>query len=205
MCLLLIGGVQLCLGTDHFYTGLYTAPSKDGTFTVVATLRADASKSSSASVRVLPVSVEVEPSLAILEPGGKRAFRAHLRGSHVLVDVTWIMQEASTGGSIAENGTYTAPTTLGTYHLNPTSVFDPTQSDTANISVVASRFFSTTGRMARPRSSHTATELLSGKVLVAGGFTEFGEFSAISASELYDPDSASFSTTGSMTTERALN
>src|SRR5262249_2664865 len=122
-----------------------------------------------------------------------------------LVDVTWIMQEASTGGSIAENGTYTAPTTLGTYHLNPTSVFDPTQSDTANISIVASRFFSTTGRMARPRSSHTATELLSGKVLAAGGFTEFGEFSAISATELYDPDSASFSTTGSMTTERALN
>src|SRR5450631_2447381 len=51
--------------------------------------------------------------------------------------------------------------------------------------------FMPTGRMTFARTAHTATLLLDGRVLIAGG----GSASA----ELYDPSSQTFTATGSMT------
>lgn len=51
-----------------------------------------------------------------------------------------------------------------------------------------------TGRMGTPRSGHTAVRLLDGRVLAVGGADE-SETSA----ELYDPDTGTWSATGSMT------
>ncbi|MBK5291848.1 MAG: hypothetical protein JJE04_09265 [Acidobacteriia bacterium] len=56
--------------------------------------------------------------------------------------------------------------------------------------------FTTTGSMGMPRTDHTATLLLNGKVLICGGST-----SGRSA-ELYDPASGTFTTTGEMTMDR---
>jgi MYXO-CTERM domain-containing protein len=56
--------------------------------------------------------------------------------------------------------------------------------------------WSTTGAMAAARSSHTATLLPSGKVLVAGG-------SFLSSAEVYDPATATWSPTGGMATARS--
>jgi hypothetical protein len=54
--------------------------------------------------------------------------------------------------------------------------------------------FSATGNMTTPRTGHTATLLLNGKVLLAGGWTPGGAISA----EIYDPEIGLFTPTGNM-------
>ncbi|GEM_PF-2267567 len=60
--------------------------------------------------------------------------------------------------------------------------------------------WTSTGSMAAGRSSHTATLLPSGKVLVAGGYTS--SFGYLASAELYDAGAGTFSPTGSMATAR---
>ncbi len=55
--------------------------------------------------------------------------------------------------------------------------------------------FSLTGNMSTPRRGHTATRLLDGRVLIAGG--------DLASTELYDPTTCSFNPTGSMITARS--
>ena len=47
--------------------------------------------------------------------------------------------------------------------------------------------WSATGSLATGRSSHTATRLLTGKVLVVGGFTDTSTGNAIDSADLFDP------------------
>lgn len=54
--------------------------------------------------------------------------------------------------------------------------------------------FQATGSLHRPRSSHTATLLNDGRVLIAGGRSE----GLIAGAELYDPKTGTFSETGSL-------
>ncbi len=56
--------------------------------------------------------------------------------------------------------------------------------------------WATTGSMTTPRDGHTATLLLSGKVLVVGGVDATGN--ATKTAELYDPAAGTWSATGSM-------
>src|SRR6185503_1654484 len=56
--------------------------------------------------------------------------------------------------------------------------------------------FAPIGNMTTPRGGHSATLLLSGKVLITGG----GSASA----ELYDPSTRTFAATGNMITARRL-
>jgi hypothetical protein len=97
---------------------------------------------------------------------------------------------------------YTAPTNLGlfspTVRLSAVSAADPRKSGTASITILATTSngssFRPAGNMRTARSGHTATLLMNGKVLVAGG----GNATA----ELFDPANASFTPTGSMSTSR---
>lgn len=62
--------------------------------------------------------------------------------------------------------------------------------------------WSSAGSMSVARVAHTATLLASGKVLVSGGCTSNICSTNTAASELYDPTSNSWSTTGSLNTAR---
>jgi hypothetical protein len=62
--------------------------------------------------------------------------------------------------------------------------------------------FSKTGNMAVPRGGHSATVLMNGKVLVAGGGDQGGGGTGSASAELYDPSTGAFTPTGSMTVAR---
>ena len=59
--------------------------------------------------------------------------------------------------------------------------------------------FTSTNRMLTPRTSHTATLLRDGRVLIAGGFNEGG---LVKGSEIYDPSSNAFTEAGELNDER---
>jgi len=60
--------------------------------------------------------------------------------------------------------------------------------------------FSLTGSMDATRQQHTATLLSDGRVLIAGGYTGDGKgnWNLLASTEIYDPGSGQFSSTGSM-------
>ncbi len=60
--------------------------------------------------------------------------------------------------------------------------------------------WTSTASMATPRVYHTATLLLSGKVLVVGGHDNSGSY--LASAELYAPNGGTWTTTGSMTNAR---
>lgn len=65
--------------------------------------------------------------------------------------------------------------------------------------------FAATGSMTSPRQAHTATLLLDGKVLLAGGYTggDDSPFLAENTAELYDHETGTFAVSGVMASARA--
>src|SRR6201984_3132890 len=114
-------------------SGMYTAPSAAGTYTVTATSAADPTKSSSATVTVAvqtQVSISISPTTSSLSTGGQQLFVAMISGTGN-TSVTW----SASAGTIASNGTYTAPSAAGSYTVTAVSVADPTKSASAVVSV----------------------------------------------------------------------
>jgi hypothetical protein len=189
--------------------GMYTAPGTPGTFHVVATSQADSTKSVQATVTItnLSLSVILRPAAVGMKPDATQIFTATVTGSSNTA-VAWTIQEGSGGGTITDSGVYTAPATLGTYHVLATSAADPTMSASALAVVTQSPgSFTTTASMLRVVGIHTATLLADGKVLVAGGSegTFNYAYGGLRDAELYDPVASSFTTTISMTSARTFH
>jgi len=69
--------------------------------------------------------VSVGPSTVTLGPGGAQKFAATVVGTDVTNNaVTWSVDEPG-GGTIDASGSYTAPSTTGTFHVRATSVAAP--------------------------------------------------------------------------------
>ncbi|AKU91473.1 glycosyl hydrolase family 28-related protein [Vulgatibacter incomptus] len=116
-------------------TGLFTAPSHQGTFVVVATSLAEPQSSATAQVRVTarePVIVTIEPAEIELLTSESRRFQASVSGTTDQA-VTW----SAPAGVIDATGLYTAPSDPGTYAVIATSLADPQASATARIMVKA--------------------------------------------------------------------
>jgi hypothetical protein len=114
-------------------SGLYTAPSLNGTYTVTATSAADSTKSASANITVTQptqVSISVSPGTANIQTGGQQQFTASVFGTSY-TGVAW----KATGGTVTTTGLYTAPSTAGTYTVTATSAADSTKSASSTITV----------------------------------------------------------------------
>jgi len=116
--------------------GVYTAPAKAGTYTVLAISAADPSKSGFSLITVRDVQVQLDRTTATVSTAGSTTFSATVTGTVASSAVTWSVLEGATGGSITSSGVYTAPTTGGTYKVVATSVADPSKEATASVTVV---------------------------------------------------------------------
>jgi acyl-coenzyme A thioesterase PaaI-like protein len=80
------------------------------------------------------ITVTVSPNPATVLPGAPDLFMATVTGSANMA-VTWTVQEGAAGGSIDNQGNYTAPQVAGTYHVIATSVADTSRSGSATVTV----------------------------------------------------------------------
>ena len=107
--------------------------------------------------------------------------------------------------TVSQNGTVITVTAVGVGSTLLRARFGGSEA-TAQITVSAPvpSTFTATGSMSTARTFHTATLLLDGKVLIAGGSGGSGAGdSELASAELYDPVSGTFARTGDMTQPRS--
>jgi hypothetical protein len=122
------------------YNGTYIAPEQPGAYHVQVTSDAYVDFGyqrgyALAAVRVAPptgVSTSITPAYVQVPPGGQQTFSASVAGT-----TNTRVTGSATGGGIAADGTWTAPSTPGVYQVKATSVEDPRQSATSTVVVGA--------------------------------------------------------------------
>ena len=131
-----ISGGNTTVGTVSI-TGLYTAPATAAGHTVTATSVADTTKSASAAVTVLAMTIA--PTTTSLTPKGSRQFTATVQGTGNN-GVTWSVDGVAGGnqstGTISSTGLYIAPASTGSHTVSAASVALPTYSVNAAVSVI---------------------------------------------------------------------
>jgi Fe-S cluster assembly iron-binding protein IscA len=126
--------------------GLYTAPStvpNPAQVSITATSVADTTKSSTATVTIIPpVSVSISPTSAKVLTGASQQFSATVSNTSNTA-VTWSVGGAGCSGSscgvISSSGFYTAPSSVPSpaqVSVTVTSVADPTKSGTATVTII---------------------------------------------------------------------
>ncbi len=131
-----VNGGNTTVGTIST-TGLYTAPATAGTHTVTATSVADGTKSASAAVTV--ISLTISPQSTSVTPFGTRQFTATVQGTSnngVIWSVDGVVGGNSNTGTISTSGLYTAPANVGSHTVSATSSALTTYSVNASVSVI---------------------------------------------------------------------
>lgn len=119
-------------------SGLFTAGSATGTATVRVAVVRNPSIFATSIISVGPgVTVDVNSlGSKVVVPRSRIRLTATVAGTSNL-NVTWSVPGGSASGTIASDGTYTAPNAAGTYLVTARSQADPTKTDDFSITVAA--------------------------------------------------------------------
>lgn len=147
--------------------------------------------------RYVPGSLSSAPGTA-LRP-------APLRASWVLVAVVLMLGLLAGGGALVGSGIVKLPVlTQNSAAPSPTPEGpSPAATPVATLDPDDASAWVATGNMLTPRSMHTATLLLNGTVLVAGGLA--GSEESLASAEIYDPATGTWTATGEMADARAVH
>jgi len=148
------------------------------------------------------VSITVTPATFALSPGQTQPFVATGTFSDTsteqLASVTW----NSSDTTVAEVANDASSPTLGYAVALGTTTISATAGSVSGSATLAVRppgFFVGIASLNTARSSHTATLLTNGTVLIAGGYNSSGY---LSSAEIYNPATMTFTPTGSLNTAR---
>jgi hypothetical protein len=216
-------------------TGFYTAPTVLGFYHVVATSVGDATHSSSATVTVTTSSASFKPTGSMQHGRGFHTSNLLANGKVLLAGGTIRADPICLGGiSSAElydpaTGSFTLTGSMTALRYAHTATLmangdvlmaggfgngydcedlgEPSLSTAEIYHSSSGVFISVSHSMSRGRGGHTATLLLNGTVLLAGGGDQGGGSlpfygTGSSTAELYDPATGIFISTGSMTRAR---
>jgi len=136
--------------------GLFSAPAviaSQGTVTVKATSIADPTKSGTATVTLIPISVTVSPTTAMVVITGKKQFSAAVAGT-TNTAITWSVSGTGCSGdgcgTINNVGHYVAPAVVpsSSVTVKATSVADATKSGTVAVQIMPNGNFKLNGNYA---------------------------------------------------------
>ena len=220
--------VQETNGGTITSAGVYTAPLKIPTnasvFHVIATSRADPSKSSTVQV-VVGISSQTLLNGNVFPNATNAVVNTRIGFEALGYDLGnigwawhWSVKEGTLGGSIVANendpsrATYTAPATQGTFHVllvgetietdaygEPYFETEATATVTV-LSAAAPGTFISTGSLLNKRGGYRASLLQDGRVLVSGG--DPSSNSTQGTAEIYNPATGAFTPTGNLTSSR---
>jgi hypothetical protein len=143
-----VAGGNTSLGTVSA-TGLYTAPSLAGSFTVSATSVADTAASAKASVVVGTLGA-ILPATALILPGATQQFQATVEGFSNTA-VNWSVDQIAGGnssvGTITSGGLYTGPAQNGPHTITAVSAADSSVTASASVTVTALSISPTTATL----------------------------------------------------------
>lgn len=162
-------------------TGVYTAPATPGVYTVTATSKANSAVSGTATITVTALALGGGSSYsgAFANVSSMKTARTNFPATLLATGNVLVC------GGLGEGGTA----------LNKAEFFNP--------NARAFGHFSSVGNMKAARAYHTATILMNGKVLVAGGIDDSN--TALASAEIFDPATNTFTATGSMTAPRWMH
>jgi hypothetical protein len=203
LLLLLLGPVSCSHSTSH--AGVDAAAAREADASDVASADAGTVPDASADLAVadrpaeIPDTAGEQLSDSSEEPdGGEAGSDAAARAFTALPS----LGTPRTGHTVTELADGRVLIVGGQYDVyDSTAEYDFTTVTTANAEIYdpATETFVPTGSLAAPRYAHSATLLVDGRVLIAGGYTG-SDFAA--AAELYDPASGTFQATGALLTPR---
>jgi len=164
------------LGTNGAYTAPTVVPGQQ-TATITATSVADPSKSGSAVVTLVPVSVTVTPATATVAINTTQPFSAMVSGTSNTL-VTWSVSGTGCSGSdcgtINSSGLYSAPDSVpnpATVTVKATSSADPTKFGTATVTITDNANARLNGSFAFTSQGFTGSNMTA----MIGSFTADGQ------------------------------